>query len=303
MRPSATPSAPSRYPEGMDRPPDPELGAAETRSRLERLMLLARRTRRDPTRGRRAAGQGIEPGARRPYARGDDPRHVDWQAYARLEQLLVKVPEAIPPARLVLALDASASLQHGTPRPVDRARLALAARGAAALARGVRVDALWGTQRVRLHQPSELQRLLRFLDAAPAASAAFPALTALGGSGRGELCLITDALDPAELREAAQRGRARGFSVSALVIEAPQEAPPAVRAAAADASRVQLVDAETGAQRWTTLPAQAWAAAARARTSRQRESLRTLDELGLPCARLGAEDPFEAPALKWLGRG
>ncbi|MCA8924641.1 MAG: DUF58 domain-containing protein, partial [Planctomycetes bacterium] len=83
---------------------DPPLDAPEARLRLERVLALARRTRRDPARGRRQAGSGIEPGARRPYVAGDDPRTVDWPAYARLEQLLVKVPEALPPSRLVLAV-------------------------------------------------------------------------------------------------------------------------------------------------------------------------------------------------------
>ncbi|MEZ6184266.1 MAG: DUF58 domain-containing protein [Planctomycetota bacterium] len=282
-------------------PHDPPLDAPVTRARLERLLLLARRTRREVARGRREPGRGVEPGARRPYAPGDDPRSVDWPAYARLEQLLVKVPEAVPPARLALVLDASASADHGAPAPRRRARLAVAARAVAALARGVRVDLLWGLAHLRLDRPSELTRALRFLAQAPSAGPAFPGVRALGGAGRGELCLVGDGLDPEELVAAAREARARGWTPTALLIESAAEAPAAVREAAAAASRVQLVDAEGGAVRWTTAPLEAWSAAAEARAARLREAEARLLQARVPVRRLAAAAAFEAPALEWLG--
>src|SRR5262245_56058583 len=58
----------------------------------------------------RGTGSSLEFQDRRGYASGDDVRHLDWRAYARTDQLLVRVyrEEILP--RIDLLVDASRSM-------------------------------------------------------------------------------------------------------------------------------------------------------------------------------------------------
>ena len=50
----------------------------------------------------------------RAYAEGDDPRHVDWNVYARTDRTYIKRFEGETNTRLMLLLDASASMGYGS---------------------------------------------------------------------------------------------------------------------------------------------------------------------------------------------
>src|SRR6188474_2358663 len=85
--------------------------------KLEYLHVVSRREfagqnradRRTPKRGR-----GIEFADHRPYAHGDDFRHVDWKAYRRLNRLLLRLFDEDQDLRIHLFLDASGSMAlHG----------------------------------------------------------------------------------------------------------------------------------------------------------------------------------------------
>jgi uncharacterized protein (DUF58 family) len=52
----------------------------------------------------------------RGYEQGDDPRLIDWNAYARLDELHVRVSVAPQPLKLVLLLDCSRSMTTAPPR-------------------------------------------------------------------------------------------------------------------------------------------------------------------------------------------
>lgn len=283
--------------------------ARETLVRLERLVALARRAPAPaPRRARRRPGRGVEPGARRDYAPGDDVRLVDWPAYARLERLLLKVVEALPEPRLDLLLDGSASMAHGEPSPYLRAALCAAAFAACAVAREARVTVTWaGADEARLHlsRPGELVRLLRFLaEQTPGGRGVLPAAAArLGAAGtRASAVVLTDGLDPAATVEAARRLRARGFSPTVAVCEPADELPPDQAGAAAEAAFVELVDAETGAGRRLPFAPQALAAARAVREARGLALGRALDQARVPLERLAPDAPFEALAASWLRR-
>lgn len=82
--------------------------------KLDRLQLTVRQalsTRPGNTpMPRGAQGSGIELEGHKPYHPGDDLRHVDWNAYSRLDQLLVKTFRAEREAPLHIFLDVSASM-------------------------------------------------------------------------------------------------------------------------------------------------------------------------------------------------
>ena len=85
---------------------------------LERLLLLMRSPVRGGLKGGRRSvkrGQSVEFADYRDYALGDDLRQLDWNVYARLEKLFVKLFIEEEDVTVTLLLDASASMATGQP--------------------------------------------------------------------------------------------------------------------------------------------------------------------------------------------
>jgi uncharacterized protein (DUF58 family) len=81
--------------------------------RLDRLMLGVRRARTVRAGQRtigRVQGLGIEPENFKEYAEGDDLRFLDWNAYARLDDLLIRTYRTERQVEITILLDASASM-------------------------------------------------------------------------------------------------------------------------------------------------------------------------------------------------
>jgi uncharacterized protein (DUF58 family) len=106
--------------------------------RLEQLRKVARRVGRGG-RGEhqsRHRGPGLELADHRAYAAGDDPRRLDWNAFARLERPLVRLFHADESLRTYLLVDTSGSMLLGSPPKLEQAvrvAAALAYLGVAAL--------------------------------------------------------------------------------------------------------------------------------------------------------------------------
>jgi uncharacterized protein (DUF58 family) len=100
--------------------------------RLELLALIARRVSREKNRAEHRSlshGAGSEFAAYREYSRGDDFRRIDWNAYARVGRLLVRLYEQPADLNVHVLIDRSGSMGLGTP-----SKLAYAQQLAAALA-------------------------------------------------------------------------------------------------------------------------------------------------------------------------
>lgn len=106
--------APStRPPASVDQLIEPRLAA-----RLDRLDLLSRKMLAGKLPGERRSkrrGRSVEFDDFRQYVPGDDLRHIDWNVYARLDRLFVKLFREEQDLSLHLVLDASASMHAGTP--------------------------------------------------------------------------------------------------------------------------------------------------------------------------------------------
>jgi len=76
----------------------------------------------------------------RGYSPGDDPRRIDWAAFARSDEPVLKVFRTEEDWALRVVCDASASLDYGEPRKIDVARRISAAIGYLALARSERAQ-------------------------------------------------------------------------------------------------------------------------------------------------------------------
>jgi uncharacterized protein (DUF58 family) len=97
---------------------------------LESLTLAGRRVPAGRSMGQwrsRSTGSSIEFSDYRTYAPGDDFRRIDWNAYARLERLFLRLYRAEENLSLSLLVDTSASMAWGAP---PKARLAARLAGA-----------------------------------------------------------------------------------------------------------------------------------------------------------------------------
>ena len=110
----------------------PAFFTSEFLAQLERLSLLSRRIFRGRVKGERRSlrrGHSVEFCDYRAYGVGDDLRYVDWNIYGRLDRLHVKLFVDEEDLCLHLIVDASASMNFGTPSKLDCAVRIAAALG------------------------------------------------------------------------------------------------------------------------------------------------------------------------------
>ncbi|PWK12833.1 DUF58 domain-containing protein [Tumebacillus permanentifrigoris] len=122
-------------------------------ARLERLRLQARETPslRGGSRRTRQIGTSIEFAEYRPYIPGDDLRHLDWRAYARLHRLFLKTFLDERDALLYLYVDVSQSMAFGG--KLHLAQQLAAALGYLALAGADRVEGAVFAEKVLARTP------------------------------------------------------------------------------------------------------------------------------------------------------
>lgn len=110
--------------------PMPSLFDPEFLARLEYLALVAKRIVRGQLRAERltqARGGGVEFADFRKYVAGDDFRYVDWNAYARLGHMLLKMFEEEQDLHVYLLLDVSRSMATGQPEKLRYGKQIVAA--------------------------------------------------------------------------------------------------------------------------------------------------------------------------------
>ena len=186
----------------------------------------------------------------RPYAPGDDLRRIDWAAYARTGEPVLKLFRAEEDVVARLLCDASGSLGHGDPPKLDAARRLAAAVGYMTLARSERAQLFVAGRGVtRESAPVRgrggLPALLRALDGVTAAGITDLAAavdTVVKKSPRpGLLVVVSDFFDPGPVVAALGRAVKAGHDVVLAQVVTPDEIEPAFEGDWA------LEDAETGA--------------------------------------------------------
>src|SRR5687767_6575616 len=99
-----------------------QLFDADFMRKLEKLTLVNRKLKMGRLRGERRSprrGQSVEFADYRNYTHGDDLRRVDWNAYARLERLFIKLFQEEEDLTVHILLDASKSMDWGDPDEVE----------------------------------------------------------------------------------------------------------------------------------------------------------------------------------------
>ena len=116
---------------------DPDFAPdARLRAQLERLAIVSGRPHghlHPGGRRSRKTGSSIEFADYRPYTTGDDFRQIDWNIYARSNDLFVKTRESEESLVVHLLLDSSASMATGDPPKFEIARRIVASLGWVAL--------------------------------------------------------------------------------------------------------------------------------------------------------------------------
>jgi uncharacterized protein (DUF58 family) len=228
---------------------EPLLSATDLR-RLDRLAILVRRAQRGVSVGEaksRRKGTGGEFADHRSYVLGDDPRYVDWNAYARHGDLVVKTFEALENVNLLLCVDRSPSMEGGK---AEAARRLAAALGHVALRRRDAVTLAWlppltGAPLERFRGNPGRLRLFDALRRTPheGTTRHAPDLdVVLAAAGRpGPAVLLSDFFDPAGAVGGVRRLVARGFEATALHVTDPADAE------IPSGESIHAVDRETGA--------------------------------------------------------
>jgi uncharacterized protein (DUF58 family) len=221
---------------------------AELLSLAARLRLTAPRFSRGQRQGERrgrATGQGQEFADYRPYNPGDDLRRVDWNAYRRLESLLVRLSHEDRDQRVLLALDATGSMA-----------LAGKADHAATITAGLALSGLLARDHVRLgiinhtpttltgEDPRALPAMITALQAAtPGGQADVRALVLAWAAGRrfDRAILLSDLLLPPDEAEGALAALATVSDRPTLLhVLSKEDVEPDL------SGSLELEDAETG---------------------------------------------------------
>lgn len=233
--------------------------------RLEQLQLLAARRAKSALKGERrsrARGLSVEFADHRNYVVGDDLRYLDWNLFGRLDRLFLKLYEEERELPVRLFLDASESMNFGTPTKFDFARQVAAAVGYVALCGFDRVAvnvfpdspsapemAQRGALRSVRGRRSSLEFFRNLSALTPGGTADFNGALrrgALEARQAGVAVVLSDFLDPAGYEPGLNALIGRGFQVSAVQILAAEELNPTAF------GDLRLVDSETGREQEVT---------------------------------------------------
>ena len=253
----------------MEQPAASPLLSPELLARLEKMELVSRKVFRGRMKGERRSprkGQSVEFADFRNYVPGDDLRFVDWNTYARLEKLFLKMFLEEEDLHFYALIDASSSMDFGNPTKLRFAVQLAAALGFIGLVRGDRVKIETIGQSPRESAPAfrgrrSLWRMLEHLEAIKG-SGVFSSVAlgsdpqkrrptplslaegvknfCLRNSGKGIVVLISDLMDKAGYESALRYLASRQMDVYVIHVLSPEEFEPDVQ------GDLRLVDCEDG---------------------------------------------------------
>ncbi len=302
---------------------DPALAA-----QLQALDVRSRRMLAGKLQGERRSkrrGRSVEFDDYRPYAPGDDLRHIDWNVFARMDRFFIKIFQEEEDLSVHVIIDASASMLAGTPAKLLCACRLGAALSAVALVNNNRLclsaiglspdEFPLGVHRLEpMRGRTNLARALSMLaqvcarpePTAGAGKGPDPAdlfqqgLRAIAQSraGKGVAVLVSDLLLPGQGYAPGLRYLAQSAGYDALCVQllAPGELDPARELAGTGAGAramltgdVRLTDIETARHADVTVTTDVFKAYRRAAQSYVQEAERFCDARGIRHALLASD--------------
>lgn len=227
--------------------------------RLAQMELITRKVFRGRVKGERRTkrkGQSVEFEDFRAYVPGDDLRFIDWNLFARLDRLYIKLFLEEEDLHLYLLVDDSPSMRFGQPTKLRSAAQLAAALGYVGLCRGDRVSVQpFSSRRATvLRGRSNASRLVNILDGCDVDRAALgepdgdtaesPTLAKAVATflthnrGKGIVVLATDLMEKSGYESALRMLVGRDMDIFLLHVLAPEELEPKL------AGDLRLVDSE-----------------------------------------------------------
>jgi uncharacterized protein (DUF58 family) len=223
---------------------------ADVLARLEQLELVSRKIFLGRMKGERRSkrkGQSVEFADYRNYVIGDDLRFLDWNLYARLDRLFIRLFMEEEDLHVYILIDNSLSMDFGTPSKLQYAKQVAAALGFIGLVNSDRVVIEAFNERLTQGLPAvrgrhSLWRVMDFLQGIDAAgpSNLRQALRAFSikCSGKGIVILLSDFMDKGGYEEPLRYLLARQLDIYAIQILAQEEVDPEI------VGDLRLVDVE-----------------------------------------------------------
>jgi len=227
-----------------------DLLSPELLAKLEKMELVSRKIFRGRMKGERRSprkGQSVEFADFRNYVPGDDLRFVDWNTYARLEKLFLKMFLEEEDLHFYALIDASESMNFGAPTKLRYAAELAAALGFVGLIRSDRVKIETLGQSAREPAPVFRGRrsLWRMLEHAEGIESGQSISLAEGvrnfclrNSGRGIVVLLSDLMDKAGYEAALKYLVSRDMDVYVIHVLSAEELDPDLQ------GDLQLIDCE-----------------------------------------------------------
>ena len=207
-------------------------------AKLEQMELVSRKIFRGRMKGERKSrrrGQSVEFADFRNYVAGDDLRFIDWNMYARLDKLFLKLFLEEEDLHFYTLIDVSDSMKFGSPSKFQYAKQLAAALGYIGLCRTdrVKIEPLDGNRTSSnpvFRGRKSLWQMVNYLDALPTSSGV--TLTeavksfCLRNSGKGIVVLITDLMDKNGYEEALKYLVAQEMDIYLIHVLSQEEIDP-----------------------------------------------------------------------------
>jgi len=275
--------------------------------KLEYLHVVARRAFAGQHRADRVSetrGRGLEFADHRQYSPGDDFRHIDWNAYKRLNRLLLRLFDEEQDLPIYLLLDASRSM--GEPVKFDQAKRIAAALAYVGLAHldQVTIIPFGEAMQAEIHPGRGKGFIVQVLDRLDGVNAggqtnlyeSFKQFAARGKM-RGLCVVISDCLDPGGCEPAFKLLASAGHDVDVVHLTSPRDRQCPM------AGEARLVDEETGELYDVELTAGLASAYERTFGQFVREVEVFCRRYGLGYLHAQSERPFEEIVLDALRKG
>lgn len=208
--------------------------------RLEQLELVSRKIFLGLMKGERKSkrkGQSVEFADYKNYVIGDDLRHLDWNLYARLDRLFIRLFQEEEDLHFYVLIDNSLSMDFGTPSKLHYARQVAAALAFVGLVNMDRVVIEAFNDRLTQRLPAvrgrkSLWRVLDFLQklqpAGPSNLRESLKTFTMKSSGKGIVVLLSDMMDKEGYEDALRYLVARQYDIYVIQVLSQEELEPAL---------------------------------------------------------------------------
>jgi uncharacterized protein (DUF58 family) len=209
-------------------------------ARLEQLELVSRKIFLGQMKGERRSkrkGQSVEFADYRNYVVGDDLRFLDWNLYARLDRLFIRLFMEEEDLHFYVLVDNSLSMDFGDPKKIHYAKQIAAALGFIGLVNLDRVVIEAFNDRLTQSMPAvrgrrSLWRMMSFLEklepAGPSDLRQALRSFSLKCSGKGIVVLLSDLMDKGGYEEALRYLVARQLDIYVIQILSQEEIEPEI---------------------------------------------------------------------------